>query len=873
MPYAAGRRCLRYLVLANSMREASPPPGRWMIDARTRRVVLDGQAVALGSRAFDLLLALADAPGTVVGTSTLLQRVWPGQVVEDNNLHVHISALRRLLGPDAIRTVRGRGYQLTLPPDPPSTPPGPPSDTAFPGAGPDQGPPVGAGNLPHDLRPLIGREADLQTLGQLLERHRTVTVTGPAGVGKTSLALAAARDLSPSWAGAGGVWLVELAGAADPTPLAEAVARVLDMALPGLQQAEDELVDVLRTRRMLLVLDNCEHRAADAGRFVERLVRATSGMRVLVTSQMPLHHPGEQVFRLGTLALPPPEAAADEARAASAVALFQARVAAHDPRFLLDGTDQGLADVVAICERLDGLPLAIELAAARVPLLGLKGLRQRLGQQLTLLGGGPRGAPARQQTLRAAIAWSHALLSDEERRAFRRLGIFAGGFSVGVAQAVLDLPFDDDGPVLDLLGALRDKSLLASPVGGPGALSAPRLRLLESTRAFALEQLQACGEHTATVQRLARAMLRLFKRDDGPRSFDAGTDEAQSLAPDLDNLRAALDGLAKQGEEAVLHIELAGASAWIWSRLGLRAEGLRRCRQALARVDDRTPPALEARLQLGWASLVHRRGEEGDSLAAARAAALYEALGDRIGRFRALSLLAFMQALEGDEEASLATLEALADTFEPAWGAVQWGAYNWTVGACLTQFGRFDEATAIRDKAMRHVEVLGNDGALALAWTASAQLAAMQDDFVTAVEHAQRAVAAARHANARGRLGMALGDLACYLCEQGRVDEARPIAREAVSLRAQEGTLGLQLDQLARLACADGRHHVAAMAQGRADLHHRGRQGRRERYLQGPHQRTTAALAAAMSAIDVQEWKARGAALGDDEVARLTLRD
>jgi predicted ATPase/DNA-binding winged helix-turn-helix (wHTH) protein len=859
--------------LAGSTREEVVRVDHWTVDTLTRRLVVGGRPVEVGARAFDLLVALAAAPGAVVATDTLLQQLWPDRVVEDNNLHAHVSALRRVLGPDAIRTVRGRGYQLIRPPHTPPAVTDAPAGSQPPADRTATAPDARAGNLPHFLPPLIGRDTDLQRLQQLLGGHRTVTVTGAAGVGKTSLALAAARQWRHPQAGANGPWLVELAGAAEAMPLAEAVARVLGVVLPGLQPADDELVDVLRTRPVLLVLDNCEHRLLEAGHLVDRLARGTADVRVLATSQVALQHRSEQVFRLDTLALPRPQAPAAEARGAAAVALFLARAAQHDGGLTLDHGEQSLADVVAICEGLDGLPLAIELAAARVPLLGLRGLRERLGQPLALLTGGPRGAPERQQTLRGAIAWSHALLSDVERRAFRRLGIFAGSFSAAAARQVLDLPGDDEGPVLDLLGALLGKSLLVPPVGGPSAQAVPRLRLLESTRSFAREQLQACGEQPATALRLARAMLQLYGRDDGPRSLDAGPGAEDALAADLDNLRAALGALAAQDDQAQRHIELAGAVAWIWSRLGLRAEGLRRGRQALARIDASTPPRLEARLQLGWAALVHRRGEDGDSAAAARAAALYDDLGDRLGRFRALSVLAFMQALAGQEQDCMASLESLADTFDPSWGLIQWGAYTWTVAASLSQFGRIQEAVDICDRSIAQVEMLVSDSVLAYALISSAQLASMQEDFERAVEDGRRAVACARRAHAQGRLGMAVGDLACYLGELGRIDEALPLAREAVDLRGQDGTLGSQLDQLARLACARGRHREAAMALGRAEMHHRWRNGRRERYLLGPYQRATAAVAAALPLAEVQACHARGAAMGDDEVARLTLRD
>lgn len=202
---------------------------------------------------------------------------------------------------------------------------------------------------------------------------------------------------------------------------------------------------------------------------------------------------------------------------------------------------------------------------------------------------------------------------------------------------------------------------------------------------------------------------------------------------------------------------------------------------------------------------------------------------------------------------------------------MQWGAYDWTVGACLSQFGRVREAVDMCNKGVRHAEVLASDSVLAFTWISSAQLASMQEDFERTVEHARRGVAFARRANAHGRLGMALGDLACYLVEIGRIDEALPLAREAVDLRAQDGTLGSQLDQLARLSCARGRYPEAAMALGRAAVHHRRREGRRERYLLGPYLRATAAVAAAMPAADLRDWYARRAAIGDDEVARQTL--
>lgn len=881
-----------------ALRSAVRPGPRHELRRDVRQLLVDGAPVRLGGRAFDLLVALAARPGQVTSKDELMQLLWPREVVEENTLQVHISALRKLLGSDAIRTVAGRGYLLTLPLE------GRAKAAAAPAGSPGAAPAAAASSsrLPHDLPPLIGRDSELRTLQALLADNRVVTVVGPGGVGKTRLALAAATlAQQQADAAATPVHLIELAGVAEGAPVAEAVARALGIGLPGLQAAKAELVDVLEARALLLVLDNCEHRLQEAGALVDVLARRAPRVRVLATSQQPLACRSEQVLRLASLALPQDGASLPEALASGSVALLIERVRSRDPAFALDAGN--LADAVAICQRLDGLPLAIELAAARVPLLGLAGLRQRLSEHLRVVAAGPgrerETRPERQRTLRAAISWSHALLDTDERRIFRRLGAFAGSFSLAAAEAVAADPEDGETDSLDRLQALVNKSLVLvdnstaladkplplraerrartreGPGKGPAARAGSlgegaRLRLLDSTHAFAIEQLQVAGEHGLVMQRLCDAMLAIFELSATQRGQHTGG-FARARAADIGNLRAALDWLGSQPAMAWRHIELAGAAAWVWPRVGLRQEGLRRCRDALERVDAATPAALEARLQLGFARQVHRRATAEDCAAAERAATLYAQLDDRLALFHAFAILTHMRALRGEDAPAMAALEAMADAFDPTANEIQWGTYMFTSGHALWQFDRAEEALALQEQARRLHIAHPSLPAQAIWGLVCSQVEALGGRFDSALVHAQHGLDAARQLGASGRIGMLLGDMTAYLTELNRLDEAVAHAREAIDVRAQDGTLWLQLDQLAQLACACGRLREAALALGRAEVHNAWRPGWREIALRRPFELATAAVREAFAPSELRALYAQGAAMGDVEVARLTL--
>ena len=388
-----------------------------------RRLLVDGHDAPLGARAFDLLVALVEQRDRTVGKDELIDLVWPGLVVEGNNLQVQISSLRKILGPRAISTIPGRGYRFALEV----------SDLTSSDTGADEAadrasivypspPGTGSsrplqGNLPAVLPELIGRAGDVASLLTAIGAHRLVSVVGAAGIGKTRLAQAAAHALRREFED--GVWMVELAPVADPALLPTAVAQALGVTLPGKRSSQDEVIDALRDRAALLVLDNCEHLLDAASAFAHALRRRAPEAHLLITSQELLRIADEHLYHAATLSVPAtPDLMA--ARVSGAVALLINRVQALQPSFAL--TEQNCADVVDICRRLDGLPLAIELAAARVPLLGTAGVRERLDERFRMLTGGVRTAMRRHQTLREALDWSHSLLDGNERAVFRRAG-------------------------------------------------------------------------------------------------------------------------------------------------------------------------------------------------------------------------------------------------------------------------------------------------------------------------------------------------------------------------------------------------------------------------------------------------------------------
>lgn len=826
------------------------------IDAMQRRVLIDGVPTKLGARALDVLLALVERRERVVPKRELMDLVWPKLVVEENNLLVHMVALRKLLGPRAIATIPGRGYrfamrvdavirgelaeqahEVTAPPIAPSA--------AFPG------------NLP-DSPALFGREQDLDAAVALLHEHAVVTIVGAGGIGKTRMAMEAAmaaRLESPD-----GRWWVELAPVIEGAQVPDSIAAALGLQLPSGRQPPEALAIALASKNLLLVLDSCEHLAEEVASLVDLLRSRAPKVHLLVTSQESLKCRDEQVYRLGPLAVPT-GAQLEEAAQFGAVALFVERAHAVDPRFRL--ADDNVAMVIDVCRRLDGIPLAIELAAARVPLLGVHGLHSRLNQMFNVLTGGTRMKLRRHQTLRAALEWSYGLLSADEQAVFRRLGVFAGGFTLELAQQVVSDERIDPWLVLELLGHLIDKSLVLAE----GA-SVPRYRLLETTRAFALEQLAVTGESDTMLRRHAQAVLGLMTAIDA-KHWSLTPTERGSAAHELGNLRAALDWASASTDDRTLAYELLGKCWTVWMQGGLTGEGVQRMLQIW-------PPAsnlsegIEADFCLGFSRLNKNAPRDEHWQAACRAEQLYRRMGnpDRLGH--ALLLVAVTGALRDRmSEAKRALHEAEQLITESAPLRKQ-AALAGTQGEYYLRCGTPELAI---EAFRRQVELARRAGDLVLQNVALGSLGCAQldaGDLDASVDSLRRSVEGLRRINAPYGLDFRLSVLAVALAWRGDDLDIRPIARESFDNLRLLGVTSAPLiaAALQHARRGDQRRAVLVTGYATAELPRQ----KHTRLIALPLlQRVLDCAAADHSSATVEAWLSAGECLTEEQAAAIAF--
>jgi predicted ATPase/DNA-binding winged helix-turn-helix (wHTH) protein len=655
------------------------------------------ESIPLGGRALDILTALVERAGEVVTHRELISTVWPGVTVEDANLRAHIAALRKALGDGRdgaryVSNVAGRGYCFVAPVTRSSAR----QPVPITGITPTER----VQRLPPRLTRMVGRDDTVRSLAQQLQMWRFVSIVGPGGVGKTTVAISVAHTLVDGFRGA--VFFIDLAALTDAQLVPTAVASALGLMV----QTQDPLVGLLTfigDRKILLVLDNCEHVIGVVATLAERVVSEAPQAHILATSREALRVEGEHVHLLYSLGCPPEDAGltAMEVIRYPAAQLFMERAAASGYGAALSDIDAPI--VARICGRLDGVALAIELAASRVGCLGLCRTAELLDNRFSLLWRGRRTALPRHETLNAMLDWSYGLLSEREKTVLCRLSVFVGDFTLQAAGSVASEMELDEADVIDAVASLVAKSLIFATF-----INESTYRLLDTTRAYAAAKLAERGEADCIARRHAIFYSNLLEHDEMQLMFDEH--DLSGYAPHIGNVRAALGWALSDHGDVAVGIELATRAASLFNGLSLLEECRGWCERALAALDDasrgtRQEMILQEVLAL---SSMHTRGNA-DQVRAEfeRGLALAEAFQDRARQLQPLAGLSTFLARRGDIRGALAAAEqagAIAEAAKHPAGTV-W--VEWRVGTAHHFLGNQAASQLHLERGMELVLELG----------------------------------------------------------------------------------------------------------------------------------------------------------------------
>jgi len=726
-------------------------------------------------------------------------------------------------------------------------------------------------NLPLQMTSFVGREREVAEIAESLGTHRLVTLVGSGGIGKTRTSLQVAANLLD---GSGnGVWFIELAPLASDEYISATIAQALGLSLPPEGDALAHLVKTLKSWQALLVFDNCEHIVAGAARVIWAIIRQCPKIAILASSRQGLGIAGETIYRLPSLGVGDGATVANarEATAAPAIALFVERANAADQHFAL--TDENASIVADICRRLDGIPLAIELAAARVKVLSPRQLRERLDERFRVLTGGSRNLLPRQQTLRALIDWSHDLLDDRERMLFRRLGIFVNGFTLEAAIAVATSDDFEELDLFDVLASLVDKSLvLAEPAG-----DALRYRMLESTRAYAREKLGASGEsHDRALRHLHHLRDRFV--DERKRLNQTGRGEPMDrlIAIELEDLRAALDWGIANGEAKLASEPLAAVGRY-WLSVALAGEGYERFANAIERLEDDAPASLRSSL-LTWkgsyASDFGRITEACDLTS--EGVRLGRASGDRTALAFALieESNALRQAGRIDDAADAAAeLEALISS-EDRWLALR-ALQN--KAALVGIRGEYETSARLTQELRDKHRALGNRTMAVISGLNLAEWEYALGKTERAVVILRETLADMKSAPTRFETMSVVGacNLVGYLVALDRLAEARTAARELLLRHGSDaihiGQISFALEHLALVFALEGDHTRAVQLAAHADAALRDLGFEREFSEKATRTRLDGLLAERLPRDRRESLMARGAAMRNEEAVALAL--
>ena len=713
------------------------------------------------------------------------------------------------------------------------------------------------GSLPAQLTSFIGREQELATATDMVRQYRLVTLTGPGGTGKTRLSIAAAAAVQTDFRD--GVAFVGLASTRDAVTdldllavsccirscgetceiVSRAIAHALGVNENPLRPIFDSVKDHLRHRQILLLLDNFEQ-FLDAAPLVSEMLASSPDLHVLVTSRIPLHVSAEREYRVPPLSLPSQreDRGARSLARHGAVALFAERARAVKADFAL--TDDNAADVAEICVRLDGLPLAIELAAARTKVLPPAAILRRLSDRLRLLTGGGKDLPERHQTLRQAIAWSYELLNKEEQACFRRLSAFLGGFTLEAAEFVCSEIGEFSADALDTVSALVDKSLLRQEEGIGGE---PRFVMLETIRDFGQECLVSANEVDVVYRAHARFFLNLAEEAE-PHLTGRGQHEwLDRLEADYDNLRTAL-AWAEEHDDAEVGLGICAAMWRFWLIRGHLSEVRERLEKVLALASAQAPAKSRARVLNGLGTIIH---EIGDFNAARHpleeSLQIWRTLGDKAGTASVLNNLSWIAAMLGDNDASVSMAEEsllihrelgnkrgiavalhnmsfvalqqsrIADArgllhesmqLRQAIGDIRGVSYEQTMLAWVEMFdGNNEKARELVDTALRVLTQMSDRQLVPWAYHVKGRVAFEQGHYEEARDLIEKSLELWRNVGNRNALADAMADLACALCKTGELQRARSLAEESLSLIAPAGSPWFTSSALIALAGAE----------------------------------------------------------------------